>query len=445
MKTFLKALLAILILAMIWGYAHQQGRIGSPNSGLGSLFSSQPKTIEILSDRADGQPAEDQESINCLLPETGTSCKTPRWDSIIHGEPVISYLVNGEWACQSTVSVCNNWAYLAWAEPYGLKSCPGWLPGTWDAYLGCQFGDLLIPAGQTITLYGTAEQDWSSRSCDSQARTCTDGSLNGDSEYSQLNCYSPASEFCQEPEEVVDAEVPTETIVKTIPIKQPATSQPTGSREPNCPSPFGGKTWFPGQEGSVYASSTVWFGQICTPTSIVCSYGSIRYGTKTNPGNIAVGSLATSCEVLDPVGCTSSCGDVSHGDDVTTYSTSIIPHGNGQTCDDVVVNSTCSNGALSPSDGGSCTCQIAPPAGCVAPGGQRVGHENSLTLYQYPQVIAVPGDGSDTCVRQWRQCVNGSFYDWNGNRADFTYQYDTCEVVAPPAGWGPGGDGIPTT
>lgn len=206
------------------------------------------------------------------------------------------------------------------------------------------------------------------------------------------------------------------------------------SNEPNCPAPFGGRRREPGQEGKAYRSATVPNGQVCEQVSLICAFGSIRIGTKDAPGEIAPSTLSTSCEILPPADCESACGPIAHRDQVTTYKQSIIPHGNGQTCTDIQVVSTCTNGTLSPAAGTSCSCQIAPPAACNAPNGKTVPHGSSLTLYEYPQVQALPGDGADVCVRQWRTCFNGVFQDWNGNPSPFTFKYETCTVIAPPEG-----------
>lgn len=93
--------------------------------------------------------------------------------------------------------------------------------------------------------------------------------------------------------------------------------------------------------------------------------------------------------------------------------------------------STCNDGVLSPEAAKYCTCKISEPVGCKAPDGSKVANDQTLTLYQYPQVQAQPGDGSDTCVRQWRKCLNGDRYDRDGNQATFTYKYATCKVLPP--------------
>lgn len=454
MKTILKAILILLVIALLWWYAYQEGRIQNPQSLL-SVFDGKSKTVQILGESSWSVDAQ-WTFQGCLVEDSWENCTTPRWSQVSHSDAIVSYQINGNWECQTRVSVCNDWEYLADQTPYGLETCPRAV-GTWEQSLWCQLGSVLVPEWQSLTLYNEPSRDGDSWSCDFGERTCSEWELSGNSEFSLFNCYSPSSEFCslaqpegepQEVEQIIEesAEVtPTPEPVATTSNTQQAVV--STNREPNCPAPFGWWTRTPGQQWTAYNSSEVSFGQTCDAVNIVCAYGSIRYGTENAPWTIVNTQLATSCEVSEPIWCSSSCGNVEHDDTVTTYKNAIIPHWNGTVCADTQIISTCTNWQLLPAWGWSCTCQIAPPAWCVAPNGDKVGHESSLTLYQYPQVIAVPWDGSDTCVRQRRQCINGWFYDRNGNRADFTYQYRTCEIVEPQpgSGWGPWGEWVPTT
>jgi hypothetical protein len=449
MKTLLKAILILLVIALVWWYAYQEWWIQNPQKLLASIRW-ESKTIEILN-TPQWHIQEQADFEWCLVPDSWQDCETPRWWTVAHSQAVVSYQVNWEWACQTRVSVCNDWNYLADLTPYGLETCPATV-GSWNTAVWCQLGSVLVPQWQSLTLYNQPSWDGERWSCDFGERTCEDWELTWNPEFIEFNCYSPSSDFCsleaelpeEEQEEVIEEE--TSPVTTTTSIQQVTQPVVQWSREPNCPSPFGWTARAPWQEGTAYSSSQVSFGQTCDAVSIVCAYWSIRYWTKNAPWTIVSTQLATSCSVSQPVWCSSSCGDVDHWETVTTYSQSIIPHGNGQVCDDIKIVSTCTNGTLSPADWWSCACQIAPPAWCIAPNWDKVEHQGSLTLYQYPQVIAVPGDWSDTCVRQWRQCINGWFYDRNGNRADFTYQYRTCEIVEPDPDtwWGPWGEWVPT-
>ncbi len=379
---------------------------------------------------------------------TGADCTTPWGTSVAHGEVFLSFASEtgslAEGGCESRSTVCVNGSRSAEQEPLQYETC------TLDTPKTCDVNWFVFAHGSSQEFYLFDEE---AQTCTSQTRTCTDGVVDGDETYTYLSCPSscPASTgtgsdstcpSCPCLEEQPEIQQPT---VEEKPVIRQVT-QPTisisGPVEPNCPSPFWGSRREPGQEGSAYKQAVAPYGETCEKVNIVCAFWSIRFGTKWNPGEVAW-AVATSCREGAPVACESACGTIEHGGQVTTYKQAIIPHGNGQVCENVKVISSCSNWVLSPAWGSSCSCQVAPPAACTAPNGQTVAHGSSLTLYEYPQVQAVPGDGADTCVRQWRQCTNGEFYDRNGNKASFTYKYETCTVIAPPEGWGPGGAGVP--
>lgn len=76
----------------------------------------------------------------------------------------------------------------------------------------------------------------------------------------------------------------TPVVAPTLKIEGIVTSSALNSPvQPNCPSPFGGRSREPGQQGTVYPAITAPFGTTCQQVSIVCMYGSLRYGTPDNP------------------------------------------------------------------------------------------------------------------------------------------------------------------
>lgn len=383
---------------------------------------------------------------------TGVGCTTPRGDQVAHGEVFLSF-ASATWTiadgwCESRSTVCINGSRSVDQEPLEHKTCALETPKTCDV-------------GWFIFAHGTSQEffkiDETTQTCTSETRTCTDGEVDGDETYTSLSCPSscptPSTTgatgaadcpACPCLEEKPEIKQPTPPVLNSKPVIKQVT-QPTASTslsEPNCPAPFWGIRREPGQQGTAYKQAVAPYGSTCEQVNIVCAFWSIRYGTKGNAGDLAVW-LSTTCRVAEPVACDSACGTIENGSQVTTYSQAIIPNGNGQVCADVKIVSTCTNGTLSPAGWSACGCQIAPPAACTAPNGQTIPHDSSLTLYEYAQVQAVPGDGADTCVRQWRQCKNGTFTDRNGNPAAFTFKHETCTVIAPPTWWGPGGAWVP--
>lgn len=438
MRTFLIVLLTAL-LTLIWaGAAMQEGLIPS-NILSGSLDTCTTTTV-----------VKTYEEGECEIPNDGENCETPRWTTVAHGDVVLSFqnpsatLTEG---CESKSSVCNNWAYINDNNPYEYEVCELETP------LNCDVNGFVFAHGTTEVFYEEWVRISGEIECNSQERTCEDGEASGWDTYIYKSCsiVGETAVFedtvdqpeAEEEEEEQPLSASSTTTTTTASSNNTTTITYDPDRQPNCPSPRGWRRREPGQVGTAYESASVPFGTTCEPITVVCAYWSIRYGTEDNPWNVVDSSLATICSVSDPAPCSSACGTVQHGNLVTTYKQWLIPHGNGKVCEDVKVASTCNNGSLTPAWGEACSCAVAPPSPCSAPNGQTIAHGSSLTLYKYPKVQALPGDGIDVCERQWRECVNGEFYDRNGNKSTFEFEYTSCEVLEPPAGWGPGGQGVP--
>jgi len=431
MRTFLVVLLTAL-LTLIGGWvALQEGLIPS------TLFSGQEQCTSTT-------VVKTYEEGECAIEETWDDCTTPWWTTATHWDVVLSFESSSatltEW-CISKSSVCNNGSYMNDNDPYNNESCELETP------LNCDVNGFVFAHGTSELFY----EEWVAKNgkvkCNSEARSCEDGEATGWDTYIYKSCYAPGwacdAEIVEEEiEEVAPvAKEIAKPVVKTAPRPTAPVVQET--RQANCPSPFGWRRWEPGQSWTAYTTSSVAYGGTCSSVSITCAYWSIRYWTKDAPWAIVSWNISASCTVWDPAPCSSACGTVAHAAQVTTYTEWLIPHWSWRICADVQVTSTCTNGSLSPNAWTACTCEVAPPTPCVAPNGQTVSHGSSLTLYKYPQVQALPWDGIDVCERQWRECTNGQFYDWNGNRKSFDFQHQSCVVLDPPAGWGPGGQWIP--
>lgn len=388
------------------------------------------------------------------LSADGASCTTPRWETIDHGQVFLSFASEtwsiASWWCVSRSTVCNNWSRSAEQEPLPAKNC------TLKDPTNCELDWLIFTnwTSREFFKFNTWDQ-----TCTSEVRTCTDWIFDGDESFTELSCAATANcpawtwwttvwtgTTCPEcpcldkqpeikPVSEPKPEIKKPTITTTTtskPTIQPVSAplSATSPNEPNCPAPFGWARREPGKQWTAYKQAVAPFGTACEQVSIVCSYGSIRYGTKGNAWDVALW-VSSTCRVAEPANCESACWPIQNGNQVVTFWQSIIPYANGQVCNDIKITSTCSNGVLSPTAWTSCSCQIAPPAACTAPNGQTVAHEGSITLYQEPSVQAVAWDGADTCLRQWRQCKNGTFVDAGWNPSALTYQYPSCTVIPP--------------
>ncbi len=324
----------------------------------------------------------------CRLP-MGESCTTPRQKTIPHGESVLSFAGptgDVQNSCVSKTSTCNNGNWLEDIVPYEYARCEI------EVTKGCEVNGTTLVHGSAKVFYDSGVLVNGQWTCGSQERACTNWTINGDEQYIYTTCETKAVENNQ-PEPVVVAPVPVVSppipTVNELPqnTQADATASETESTSTeekpfNCPSPWGGPVWEPNRSQMVYLESAALEGETCESTMVVCAYGSIRYGTPENIWDVVQVSLYP-------------------------------------------------------------TCGVREPAACTAPGDIQIAHGGSLTLYQSAEVQALPWDGSDTCVRQRRECGNGTWYDYNGAPADFTFQYTSCTVLPPPAGDGVGGEGIP--
>jgi len=435
MRTALTVITTAILTAIAFLLAWQQGFLWS----VASAWISECPTIDVGSEGNE----------NCIDIEEGASCTTP-WDTTIeHGEAVLSFeneVASGDATCKGMTSICNNGSWLNDKAPYAFESCE--LEATALSPDNCVVGDIMVAHDSTNTFYKEI-RNGSTYTYQSQTRYCFDGEMDGDSDFNKLNLISSCTLQVEETENTWEIENTWETqgtvepAVETNTAPQvnntPTQNQPIYAR---CTGPFGG-VWTHGQQGSVYLQSSVPYGSSCQQVGVVCGYGSIRYGTAENIGEPVGEEVFASCEVQEPVSCSSACGDVAHGESVTTYTNWSIPHGSDTTCSDVEVTSTCSNGSLSPNAGSACSCEVQPPAWCIAPNGQRIAHGGSITLYKDETIQPVAWDGSDTCVRQGGKCENGVFFDWNGNPTTLTFQYSSCTILPPPAWEGPGGEWVP--
>lgn len=380
------------------------------------------------------------ESVACLA-DTGKSCTTPRATSIKHGASFVSFKeksVGFDEECVAKSVTCNNGIWANNATPYQNQSCKKAEPAH------CVINTTKFYHDTTTTLYKKTTNKDGSVACAPQERYCFDGVLSGSTDYKWRSCSGAVVEPKTTTTNQGVGTAPTLVTKPTTSSIAPSTSTySASSKEPNCTSPFGGSPRAPGKQGVGYRQSSPSYSKWCTAESIVCAWGSIRRWTTTAPGEVVNVSLNSSCKALPPQDCTSACGQIEHGKQAITFTDNEISHGNWELCKDKQVVSTCNDGTLSPAAGKYCSCKISEPVGCKAPDGSKVANDQTLTLYQYPQVQAQPGDGSDTCVRQWRKCLNGDRYDRDGNQATFTYKYATCKVLPPTSESGQWGDGVP--
>lgn len=441
MKTALTVMTTAILTAIAFLFAWQNGLLGNNKTGICPTISC--PTNNSLSDKR-----QDADTTKCDLWSTGASCTTPWGENIPHGKSVLSFqqaIATGDYQCEAYTSTCNDGSRWKDRKPYPFVSCSLWNKTLDDDLLvskNCKVGDIIIPHDTTYTFYKEIKEG-NTYTYQKMKRYCFDGKLEGDASYDKINmlstCQPTNGETKEESKKTQEKKSPTTTIKPTAKAVTKTTydSQPKYNR---CTSPEW-KIREHGKWGNYYLQDKVPYGNICQKIQVICGYGSLRIWSVD--WSITNGPFYTTCEVLPPKSCTSSCGETAHGKQLTTYSKSILPNGWGKVCDDIKIVSTCNDGKRNTTPWDTCSCSIAPPAWCTAPNGQEVNHNESLTLYEYPEIQAVAWDGADTCVRQRRQCINGKRFNYEWAPADFTFKYPTCTVIAPPEWWGPGGEGVP--
>lgn len=187
--------------------------------------------------------------------------------------------------------------------------------------------------------------------CSSQTRTCTNGSLNGPSQYVYASCLE------------------------------------TTQALPRASCSFSNQSIPSGASVTAYKAATSPYGTPCEKETRVCTNG-ILSGTYQS----------AACTESQPAACTFNGQTIPHGTAVTAYQSAFVP--SGQTC--ATEQRTCTNGTLSGTFTYG-TCTIGAAQSCVW-NNQSIANGNTVTAYQASSV-AYGGQ----CVSEQRTCTNGSF------------------------------------
>ena len=183
-------------------------------------------------------------------------------------------------SCQSETRTCTN-GVLSGSSQYATCAV--------DAPASCLFNGETISHGQSLTAYLNSNVAFGG-SCQSETRTCENGSLSGSSQYASCEVAAPAS--CL----------------------------------------FNGQTIAHGQSAVAFATSTVGFGELCQQESRTCTNGALSGS-----------SQYASCEVAAPASCLFNGQTIAHGQNVMGYLAPSVDA--GSTCKQET--RTCENGSLS--------------------------------------------------------------------------------------------------
>lgn len=403
-----------------------------------------------------------------------TDCATPWGGVVADGSSVTAY----ETATVPAGETCNQETRSCLAGTLGgsftHESCTVETPPAIDCTT--PWG-AAVPDGDTITAYQNDLVPYG-EVCNSEARTCTAGTLSGG--FTHQACTVEAPNACTLPwgaplthgssiTAYQAASVPfgetcaneTRTCVNSV-LDGSFGFQSCNVEAPgSCDLPWGG-TLEHSQTTTAYQAASVPFGSTCTSENRACTNGSLSgsYGfqvcavgapascalpwggtldhgqtaTAYQAASVPFGSTCTSqtrtctngslsgtygsqvCEVLPPENCTLSGVTVTHGTNRNFY---LASRSCGATCASISQSRSCTNGTLGGTANYSTpSCPADTCANCTAPWGSNVSHGGSVTAYQSASVPF-----GSTCASQTRLCSDG------GLSGSYTNQ--NCSVTPP--------------
>lgn len=255
------------------------------------------------------------------------------------GSEVIAYqasTVSYGNTCTKETRTCND-GTLSGSYQYG--SCAV------DQPASCLFNGQTVANGQTVVAFQTTSVSYGG-TCAQETRTCNNGVLSGNYEYSSCVAGQPAS----------------------------------------CT--FNNQTVAHGASVVGYASDSVAYGETCQSEARTCNNG------------VLSGSMNYSaCVVKDPMHCTFNGQSVLHGSTVTAFISATAAY--GKTCQSEI--RTCTNGVLSGSaQYTSCAVDNPPPAKDCTFNGAAVTSGSSVIAYQNSSVVY-----GSKCISETRTCSDG--------------------------------------
>lgn len=276
-------------------------------------------------------------SYSSCSPGVAASCLF-NGSTIAHGQSVTAYSTSSVPYGSSCVSAaetrtCNN-GVLSGLSPYALCEV--------NSPRSCLFNGNTIAHGEKIKAFKTSTTSYG-QICESEDRTCTDGTLAGNFEYS--SCASEQAASCL----------------------------------------FDGKTIVHGQQVIAFQASSVNYGQSCVQESRTCDNG------------VLSGSYYfSSCSAGQPAACSLNGQTIQHGTSVIVYQSENV--GYGQSC--VSETRQCDNGILSGSYSAT-KCDVDLAANCSL-NGKTIPHGSSTTVFTSSTVAY-----GKTCQSETRTCENG--------------------------------------
>ncbi|MBI4080052.1 peptidoglycan-binding protein [Candidatus Kaiserbacteria bacterium] len=298
----------------------------------------------------------------------------------------------------------------------------------------CTAGGVTLPSGVARDFYNTATAAFADDTCDKHklSRTCTDGLLSGDRNYSYGRCREWASLTCNLDGVTVANDASRMFYSKSsVPSGSSCTSvgklrtcedgELSGSssyNKANCA--IAAPTCTLDKIELSHGSSTTFYFAQYVPTGELCSsYAQTRSCTS----GVLSGSSAYQYSTCTPVSagyCALDNTSLASGFGMTFYKYRTAPA--GELCDSHKITRTCTNGTLS-GDSAYLYASCANQTTCTLDG-ITLGHSSSSVFYK---ARTVPFGSTCASASLSRTCTNGKL------SGDDTYQYVSCSVNAPVA------------
>ena len=307
-------------------------------------------------------------------------------------------------SCVSQVRRCNNGVL---SGSYQFASCNVQGP------LSCLFNGQTIAHGSNVQAFQNSSVAFG-ESCQSEQRTCNNGTLSGSNAFASCNVAGPASCLFNGQTVAHGSNVPAFSN-STVAYGETCTAEArtcnngvlSGSNQyASCSVDaaasclFNGQTIAHGSNVNAFPNSTVAYGEACTAEARTCDNG-VLSGSNSY----------ASCNVDAPAACLFNGQTIAHGSATPAFPNSSVAY--GETC--VAEARSCNNGLLSGS-AAYASCSVDVPQSCLF-NGQTVAHGQSAQAFQN----STQAYGT-SCVSEQRTCENGVMSG--------SYQYGSCNVDA---------------
>lgn len=266
------------------------------------------------------------------------------------------------------------------------------------AFASCYFDGRTIAHGDVVVAFVGSQVPYG-QTCQPQSRTCYNGALSGVGEYSHCEPAAPVDCTFNNATVKHGASV-TAFFADAVPYGQSCQSEvrtcsngtlsgsaPFVDCKPKPPAScnFAGSTIPDGGTVQAFASATVPYGQACVPQTRTCHNGQL-----SGSGDFA------KCDVQPGASCLFDGRNLASGQSTTAFEQPTVAF--GQTCDAKTI--TCTNGQLSGTARyGSCV--VGQPLSCAI-NGRTIPHSGQITLFfnEHP-------DSLGNCPSEIRTCNNG--------------------------------------